>query len=71
MFFRNDIFKNDFVLYNIGEKEVPLSPLSIGENRRSLAACILELFKKQWSVLCFETNNRSKVYKECQEKKEA
>jgi hypothetical protein len=39
--------QNDFVLHIIGEKDVPLSPLSIGENRRSLAGAVVEIFKKQ------------------------
>ncbi len=47
----------DFVLYNIGEKDVPLSPLSIGENLKSLVVYVLELFKKHWSTLYFEMNN--------------
>src|ERR1700722_4744760 len=28
-----------------------------GENRRSLALCILELFEKHWSILFFESDN--------------
>ena len=45
------------------EKKMPRPPslLSIDENRRSLADCILELFKKQWDALYFETDIRLKV----------
>ncbi len=32
--------------------------LSNGENRRSLAHCVLELFTKQWGALFFETDSR-------------
>jgi hypothetical protein len=31
--------------------------LSNGENRRSLAHCVLELFEKQWGALFFETDS--------------
>jgi len=50
-------FKMILSLYNIGEKDVPLSRLSIGENLRSLAVYALELFKQQWSTLYFEMDN--------------
>jgi hypothetical protein len=46
----NDGVQNDFVLRIIRVKDVPLSPLSIGENRRSLAGAVVEIFKKQWSA---------------------
>ncbi len=35
-----------------------MSPLSFGENYRFLADCVLGLFKKQWSALYFEMDNR-------------
>ncbi len=38
-----DSVQNAFVLHSNGEKYVPLSPLSIGENRRSLAVVVVEL----------------------------
>ena len=40
---KNDSVQNDFVLYIIGEKDVRTPPLSIGENRRSLAVAVVEL----------------------------
>ena len=46
----NDSVQNDFVLCIIGVKDVPQSSLSIGENRRSLAGAVVEIFKKQWSA---------------------
>jgi hypothetical protein len=37
----------DFVLYDISDKDVPQSLLSVGENHRSPADCVLDLFEKQ------------------------
>ena len=42
---------------NISVKDVPLSPLSIGENHTSLADCVPELFKKQLRTLYFEIDS--------------
>jgi len=39
----NDSVQNAFVLNIIGKKDVHLSPLSIGENLRSLAIAVVEL----------------------------
>jgi hypothetical protein len=52
----NDNVQNDFVLNIIREKDVPLSPLSIGESRRSLACAVVEIFKKQWSAFKSRTD---------------
>jgi hypothetical protein len=57
MICKNDSFQNDFICYNIGEKDVPTSPLTTGENYRSLTRSVLELFERQWHALCFETGN--------------
>jgi hypothetical protein len=38
-----------------------LSALSIGENHRSIAACVIELFQKQWSTLYFEMDNNHAI----------
>ncbi len=37
--------------------------ISHGENCRSLAHCVLELFKNQWGTLYFETDISMKMFK--------
>ena len=65
-FFRCSLEMTDFKMTssynNIREKYVSLSLLSIGENRSSLADCVLQLFKKQWSTLYFEMDNSFKIH---------
>ncbi len=46
---------NWLVDFNIDSR--PRLALSNGENRRSLTASVLELFKKHWSTLYFEMDN--------------
>jgi hypothetical protein len=47
----------NFDLNNIEEKDAPISPLSTGENCRSLTRYVLELFRKQQRLDDFEMDN--------------